>query len=322
MSPTGRRRYVWRKLSPAKWEDAWWERLAWISDRLAITTLAPHKSIRLEAFHLTHAEALRLTQAFGGEISRQKKIPTKGLRPARSPIRIRERLVIVASARQRREVAASRRRRTILCIPAGMAFGTGDHATTATCLRLLVDISETRRGRSWEMLDLGTGTGILAIAARVLGARRVEAIDFDASAVRIANENARLNGVRNVRARKLDVRRWRPVRTWDMITANLTGAILIEVAARIATAMARNGHLVFSGILREQEAEIAAALRSAGLGIERVTRIGKWVTGLATPRLQTRLDDSVPPTVGVVQTARREPRRDAGGHRRHSGNIR
>jgi ribosomal protein L11 methyltransferase len=235
----------------------------------------------LEAFHLTHAEALQLTQAFGGEISGQKKLPTKGLRPARSPVRIRERLVIVASASQRREVAASRRQRTILCIPAGMAFGTGDHATTATCLRLLVDISENLRGRLWEMLDLGTGTGILAIAARVLGARSVEALDSDASAVRIAKENSRLNGVSNVRARKVDVRRWQPARTWDVITANVTGSILIEVAAPIATAMAVHGHLVFSGILREQEAEVAAALRGAGFRIEHLTRIGKWVTGIA-----------------------------------------
>ena len=322
MSPTGRRRYVWRKLSPAKWEDAWCERLAWISDRLAITTLAPHKSVRLEAFQLTHPEALRLTRAFGGEIARQKKIPTKGLRPARSPVRIRERLVVVASAGQRREVAASQRHREILCIPAGMAFGTGDHATTATCLRLLVDLSENLRGRPWEMLDLGTGTGILAIAGRVLGAQRVEAIDSDASAVRIANENSRLNGVRNVRARKVDLRRWQPARTWDVITANLTGTILIEVAAPIAAAMALHGHLVFSGILREQEAEVAAALRGAGFGIERVTRIGKWVTGLATPHQQTRPDDSLPQRSSPSEQRRASRGAAREGHGRHAGNIR
>ncbi len=132
------------------------------------------------------------------------------------------------------------------------------------------------------MLDLGTGTGILAIAARVLGARRVEALDFDRSAVRIAKENARLNGVRNVCARKVDVRHWQPARRWEVIAANITSSILIEVASVIATAMAADGRLVFSGILRDQEAEVVRAIRGAGLKIERVSRIGKWVTGLAT----------------------------------------
>ena len=91
--------------------------------------------------------------------------------------------------------------RPVLLIPAGMAFGTGDHATTATCLRFLADVADSLAGKPWEMLDLGTGSGILALAARVLGAKRVEAGDFDPDSVRTAKESATRRTVR-VKTRK------------------------------------------------------------------------------------------------------------------------
>jgi ribosomal protein L11 methyltransferase len=165
-----------------------------------------------------------------------------------------------------------------------MAFGTGDHDTTATCLRFLADVSEDLAGRPWEMLDLGAGSGILALAARVLGARKVEASDFDPHAVRTAKENLKLNGLRGVVVKKSDVREWKPERTWDVVAANLFSGLLIEVAPKIVAAVAPGGRLVFSGILRVQEAEVLAAFQKAGLRIDRTVRKGKWVSGLGTRR--------------------------------------
>ena len=246
-------RFVWRKLSAAKWEDVWWDRLSEVADRLAISSFAGAKTIRLEAFQLTKSQAEKLRRTFGGQVAAQRKSKALPPPPPRAPIRVRGRLVVVATGRERELAARKRGRAKVLVIPAGMAFGTGDHATTSTCLRLLADAADALAGEPWQLLDLGTGTGILALAARLLGAHRAEAGDFDRDSVRTARENARLNGIRGVAVRKLDVRQWKPQRTWPLVTANLFSGLLIEAAPTIAAAVAPGGSLIFSGILREQE---------------------------------------------------------------------
>jgi ribosomal protein L11 methyltransferase len=273
--------YTWRKLGSAKWEDAWMERLREVSDRLAITALAGAKTIRLEAFQLTKGQAARLKKAFGGTVAVQRKLRAVS-EAVTAPIRVRHKLVVVGSERARNAAKKAAGSRAVLWIPAGMAFGTGDHATTATCLRFLADVSDEMAGQRWEMLDLGTGSGILALAARLLGARRAEAGDFDPHAVRTAKANAQLNGIKDVTVKQLDVREWRPQRTWNVVAANLFSDLLMEVAPQLIAAVSPGGRLVFSGILRTQEAEVVAAFRRAGLRIDSRVRKGKWVSGLAT----------------------------------------
>lgn len=280
--------YVWRKLSAAKWEDVWWDRLSEVQDRLAITALVGAKTIRLEAFQLTEAQAKKLQRGFGGQVSVQKKPKMLPAPAPRAPIRVRGKLVVVATERERELAAKKLGRARLLFIPAGMAFGTGDHATTSTCLRFLADVADELAGEPWELLDLGTGTGILALAARLLGARRVDAGDFDPDSVRTTKENARLNAISGVVVKKSDVRQWTPSRTWPVVAANLFSGLLIEVAPTIAAAIAPGGRLIFSGILRDQEAAVVAALRAAGLRIDRVIRRGKWVSGLATRPVASR----------------------------------
>ena len=274
--------FVWRKLSAAKWEDVWWDRLSEVQDRLAITALAGAKTIRLEAFQLTAAQAKKLHRAFGGQVAAQKKLKVLPAPAPRAPIRVRGKLVVVATERERELALKKLGRAKLLFIPAGMAFGTGDHATTSTCLRFLADIADELRGEPWEMLDLGTGTGILALAARLLGARKVEAGDFDPDSVRTTKENARLNDLTGVVVKKSDARHWTPPRTWPVVAANLFSGLLIETAPTIAAAITPGGRLIFSGILREQEPSVTTALRAAGLRIDRIVRRGKWVSGRAT----------------------------------------
>jgi ribosomal protein L11 methyltransferase len=274
-------RYTWRKLGSAKWEDAWVERLVEVRDRLAITTMAGAKTIRLEAFELTKSQAERLRKSFGGAVAEQKKLRAVS-QAVRAPIMVRDKLVVAGSEVERAPLQKVHPDRAVLVIPAGMAFGTGDHATTATCLRFLADVSADLTGKPWDMLDLGAGSGILALAGRALGARRVEAGDFDPHAVRTARENVRLNHLTGVVVKKTDVRTWTPSRTWDVVAANLFSDLLQEVAPKIAASAVLGGRVVFSGILRTQEKEVVAAFRRAGLRIDRVVRKGKWVSGLAT----------------------------------------
>jgi ribosomal protein L11 methyltransferase len=269
-------KYAWRKLSAAKWEDAWWERLSEFRDRLASTALPGAKTIRLEVYSLNRAQAARLRAAFGGSVRTQKSPRTANER-LDAPIRVREKLVIVGSERERSRMKKSLPSRKVLLIPARMAFGTGGHATTASCLRLLADVAEKLVEQQWEMLDLGCGSGILAFAGRLLGARRADAVDFDPHAVRTARENARANALRGVAVKRLDVRAWQPARTWDVVTANLLSGLLIEIAPKLAASVAPGGALILSGILRAQEAEVLAAFRRAGFRTVRIVRRGKWV---------------------------------------------
>ena len=272
---------VWRKLASAKWEDAWVERLAGFADRLATTGLAGAKTIRLEIFQLTKTDAEKLRRMFGGTVALQKKWSPQIAAKPRPPIRVRGKFIVVSSERER----AAADNIPALLIPAGMAFGTGEHATTATCLRLLADVAEELAGEKWDTLDLGCGSGILAIAARMLGAHRAEGADFDPHAVRTAKENVRANGVSAVAIKKLDVREWQ---TWNVVAANLFSGLLIEVASKIAAASAPRGRLILSGILRTQEAGVVAAYRRAGFRIVRIVRKGKWIAALATRRAEKR----------------------------------
>ncbi len=242
---------------------------------------AGKKTIRIEAFQLTRAQADELAATFGGEILEQKR--EIALQPrARAPIRVREKLIVASGEEERDALKTQYPQRAILLIPAGMAFGTGDHATTSTCLRLLADVSDELKGRPWEMLDLGCGTAILAIAARLLGAAKAEAGDFDPDAVRVSKENVRANQVSKLSVSKLDVRQWTPKRTWDVVVANMFSGILIETAGKIAAATAPGGRLIFSGILREQEEDVVSAFKANGFQIDQIVRKGKWITGAAT----------------------------------------
>ena len=199
-----------------------------------------------------------MTSRFGG-ILRSSSEPLKGRQASRPPVNIRGRLFIVDSGEDSKPVRPRFSRHKVLIIPAGAAFGTGDHATTSSCLRLLADVSDEYAGHRWRCLDLGTGTGILAMAAEQFGADAVDAWDFDKDAVRTAKENVRVNGMKHLRLAVRDVLRWTPERQWDVICANLYSDVLIKAATKICEALLPGGKLIVSGILRAQEADCLKA---------------------------------------------------------------
>ena len=268
---------TWRKLTSATWEDAWIERLQFVGPtRLAVTRLPSRKSLRIEAYALTRKEADGLVKQFGGQIREIKdKLISEPV--ARKPLAIRDRLWVVDTAETAKQVEGSR---PVIIIPAAMAFGTGDHATTASCLRLLCDVA-AKQPAPWDFLDLGTGSGILAIAARKLGARKVEGCDYDPHAVRTAKENVAINAAGPLPIRKTDVLAWTPPRTWQVVAANLFSQVLIAAADSIAAAVQPEGTLILSGILVIQEKEVVAAFKKRGFKFQTAIRKGKWVSLMA-----------------------------------------
>lgn len=161
--------------------------------------------------------------------------------------------------------------RTRVVIEPKMAFGTGDHPTTALCLEALDLFLRDHPGAS--VLDVGTGSGVLAIAARKLGAGRVVGVDSDPTSVQLARENAAVNQAEAVElsGQTLDL----VSGTFDLVLANILANTLVDLAPLIHARV--EGRLCLSGVLVPQRAEVEAAYRAQGLLSEGFKIHGEWI---------------------------------------------
>jgi ribosomal protein L11 methyltransferase len=165
-------------------------------------------------------------------------------------------------------------------IEAALAFGTGHHGTTRGCLLALDRILKARRPR--RILDVGTGSGVLAIAAAKSLHRHVLASDIDTSAVHIARANARLNHVAGlieiVPAAGLSARHFRARAPFDLVFANILLAPIKRFAAPMARLLSAEARLVLSGLLTTQASSALATYRAQGLALERRIHLEGWAT--------------------------------------------
>lgn len=227
-----------------------------------------------------------MKEYFGGTV---REIKTRDWvaaqsREERAPLKIRDALVITEQSSPEKLTALRKQfpARHILSVPAEMAFGTGDHATTSTCLRFICDAAKSRRGTGWSMTDIGCGTAVLAIAALKLGAEHATAFDFDPMAIEVARHNMERNDVTGEELDLFvgDVFEWTPseLQKGDLVVANLFSTILQKAFPHIIAAMKKDAVLVISGILASQWEETKAAAERHGLSFERAVKRGKWVT--------------------------------------------
>jgi len=165
-----------------------------------------------------------------------------------------------------------------LRIEAGAAFGTGHHGTTAGCLRAYDDLLKSRRFE--RVLDVGCGTGVLAIAAARTGSRIAVGTDIDGPSVRIANENAQENGAnaRFVHASGLNDRLVRQDGPYDLVFANILAPPLVALSHDIKLALKPGGIAILSGLLRIQERRVKAAYLSKGFRVMRSLHRDAWAT--------------------------------------------
>lgn len=169
--------------------------------------------------------------------------------------------------------------RITLTLDAGLAFGSGEHGSTRGCLRALEQVAWHRPRR---ILDLGTGSGILAMAAARLLHRRVLAVDIEPWSVRVARQNARLNRLSHL----VDVRLgngWRTAAVrgagpYDLVFANILARPLCAMARDLANRLAPGGTAILSGLLRTQSRRVLLAHRRRGLRLERSLTEGVWTT--------------------------------------------
>ena len=308
--------YLWSKRAELRWVEAHQDLLqAHAYGQLVLVQRLGRKRLQLEIACASRRDSSELVKKFGGRIEALPRNLLKQFAHTDSkPIKIGKRLVVVRSIKelQRCSVRCPQRSsrhltrpaalrtahatgRTIkpalLIIPASLAFGTGEHATTAMSLRFLEELTRHWK-RGWSLVDVGTGTGILALAAKYFGAGRVIGVDNDPAAISVAKSNAQLNKIRNVSFQLRDVHKWQRAQKTDVITANLYSALLIEILPNLG----RVAWLILSGILRSQQNELVHALKRNRFVIINMKCRGKWIAILArkSPAVACAVSSAVP----------------------------
>ena len=277
--------WVWKKQIAAEHEAEWQERLG--SFPWAVISALPHaKRLLVEVYDEAPAKLLALYSCYGGSCSPvEEKDWVAATAPENTPpLIIRDRLVISADASKAKinELQARYPGRIVLSFPAERAFGTGNHATTSTCLRMLCDEAKKLAPGQWRLIDAGCGTGVLGLAGMRLGAQSGICYDFDPIAVEVAERNLQRNGgAENLRLFQADVFEWSPTPEdkAHILLANLFSTVLQRAFPRLKACLASpESVLIVSGILREQAEETLAAANRHGFELLRRVTSGKWVT--------------------------------------------
>ncbi len=173
--------------------------------------------------------------------------------------------------------------RKLITIEPGMAFGTGTHATTRGCLEFLEEIARLLSQRSFTALDVGTGSGILAIALAKMGARKVLALDNDHNAVKAARGNVRRNRVGDVV--KLSLSNLGRIKgSFTIVVANLTAETILHLAGALQEKVSPKGYLILSGILKPKAEEVAREFCPDRFTLLRQKSVKNWSTLLLRKR--------------------------------------
>ncbi len=191
------------------------------------------------------------------------------------PIRVGRALLVKPSWSRVRKVPGQ----AVMILDPGLSFGTGQHPTTGFCLR---EVVRARKAGAKSLMDIGTGSGILAIAAAKLSYTPIEAFDFDPESVRVAKENAMVNNAaRAIKLSRADLTKIsvRAPRRFDVVCANLMYDLLIAERKRIVNRLEPEGTLVLAGILATQFERVQQAYAELGFKLVRTRLEKEWQSG-------------------------------------------
>lgn len=194
-----------------------------------------------------------------------------------NPTKVSQKFIIVPSWEKYEPVSTEE---LIIELDPGMAFGTGTHPTTITCIQAL----EKTVKKGDAVIDVGTGSGVLSIAAALLGAEKVQALDLDEVAVSAAKQNVVLNKVDDIVTVTRNNLLQGIATQVDIIVANILAEIIVNVVDDAAKTVKKGGFFIASGIIREKKAEINSVIEQAGFTIVEVIEMEEWVTIISTLR--------------------------------------
>ena len=194
-------------------------------------------------------------------------------------LRVGQRIVIQPTWREH----AARPDEVVIRLDPGMAFGTGLHPTTRLCLVALEEAAADGMLADADVLDVGSGSGILAIACGFLGARHIAAVDVDPLAVETTRRNASLNGLADRIEAAQGSLPLADERRFDLVVANLVAGLLVDLAPALAAVVKPGGRLIVGGIFHDREPDVASSLSSAGLTVRRRWTETDWVALEAVP---------------------------------------
>ena len=278
---------VWSKIISVNEKSFVEERfLSMAQTNAVIKRLSGSQKLKVEVYLENENEAQDLKKELGGKVNKLEyknwaNINASSNRPL---IKIRDKILITdnSDSKELKKIKIRYPKKIVISIPAALAFGTGDHATTSTCLRMLVDIAKDhqKKKKQWSLCDIGLGTGILPITASLMGAFEVEGFDFDPGSLVIAKRNMVINSIDDINIYEQDLFDWSPKRgkTWDVITANIFANVLNPNLKKIWSLVSQNGHLLLSGILKDDHGSILENAKNNGLPIPELHCKGKWVS--------------------------------------------
>ncbi len=277
--------YCWSKDIDEGYLDEWETRLILSEVSYVLEKPVKRKRWRLSSYSANRAGAEGLMALYGGRVTailpgqwQPQSSLDGGIR-----IKIRDSLLVTGTddAESLLTLQNEYPERVILSFPPQLAFGTGAHPTTAGCLRFLSDFARRNKGRKWRVLDLGCGSGILAIAAVRLGAASVVAVENDGMALEYARQNAERHGVGSridfVEGDAIELVGRDPEVRYDLIAANLFSNLLSVLFPLFPAHLESGGELIVSGFLATQAESIAERAAAAGLPLRQFARRGKWV---------------------------------------------
>lgn len=283
--------FRWSKYVEEDRLDEWEARLIMADVVYSAEKQVNRKRWQLSTYTTTRDEADELRARFGGGVTEMRPgdWQPSAEAGAESRLKIRDSLLVTEAGDD--AVWASLREefpeRIVLSFPPQMAFGTGGHPTTAGCLRFLADAAKERKGSPWRLLDLGCGSGILAIAAALLGADEVVAVEIDEMALSYAVRNAERHGVADritfSSEDACDILETGSYGRFDVIAANLFSELLIRILPRCRGSLKSGGEAIVSGFLTSQTADVSKCGAESGLPFADYLRGGKWVAARAVP---------------------------------------
>lgn len=267
-------------------EGAWLNLIEPAPQALSLFEIEPDTLWRIDAYYTPAPQINELHQALQSALSRKlppleiREVPnsnwTKISQSGLSPVHAGR--FTIHGSHDRHRVAFGP---NAIEIDAAEAFGTAHHPTTFGCLEAITRLTRIKTFKT--VLDLGTGTGVLAIAAaRTAPCANILASDNDREAVQVAQRNSRQNRTRHqihtITANGLTHPRLRNRAAFNLVIANILAGPLIKLAPAISKATSRKGNIILSGLLADQAPEVVAAYRMCGFALDRNNRIANWST--------------------------------------------